>query len=245
MATRAGSFKAEHPFGTPPRSKRDTLAVQLPFLVRCGSLILASNPTFLPSLTEKRVEGSAKIRAKYPDRVACIVEAARKDDPVLEQRKFLVPSDSTVAKFIFQIRKQMKLDDHENVFVFVGENQQQPIGTALMIDVYQHNKCVSRTISFSISKILTLGISFPTTETRTASSMSHIALRASSANRCVLLPFTPFVVNICTYLYHSLIHARILSHFYLHPQAFGSNDKFFESSIFAFPASSIAHSVVS
>jgi hypothetical protein len=53
-----------------------------------------------------------------------------------------VPSDSTVAKFIFQIRKQMKLDDHENVFVFVGENQQQPIGTALMIDVYQHNKYV-------------------------------------------------------------------------------------------------------
>ena len=86
------------------------------------------------------MEGSAKIRAKYPDRVACIVEAARKDDPVLEQRKFLVPSDSTVAKFIFQIRKQMKLDDHENVFVFVGENQQQPIGTALMMDVYKHNK---------------------------------------------------------------------------------------------------------
>lgn len=92
--------------------------------------------------SEKRVEGSAKIRAKYPDRVACIVEAARKDDPILEQRKFLVPSDSTVAKFIFQIRKQMKLDDHENVFVFVGENQQQPIGTALMSDVYLHNKYV-------------------------------------------------------------------------------------------------------
>lgn len=115
-------------------------------LVRHSFPFLTSSASFSSLLTEKRVEGSAKIRSKYPDRVACIVEAARKDDPVLEQRKFLVPSDSTVAKFIFQIRKQMKLDDHENVFVFVGENQQQPIGTALMIDVYQHNKCVSTSL---------------------------------------------------------------------------------------------------
>lgn len=157
----------------------------------CVSRILTFNPLFPAPLTEKRVEGSAKIRSKYPDRVACIVEAARKDDPVLEQRKFLVPSDSTVAKFIFQIRKQMKLDDHENVFVFVGENQQQPIGTALMIDVYQHNKCVSRSISHLINKPLTLHILFTTKETRTVSFMSHTALRASSANRCVLRFFTP------------------------------------------------------
>lgn len=175
---------------------RFTSELQLIFISsRCIthiSALLTFSSFLLVLLTEKRVEGSAKIRSKYPDRVACIVEAARKDDPILEQRKFLVPSDSTVAKFIFQIRKQMKLDDHENVFVFVGENQQQPIGTALMIDVYQHNKYAPFHISPLLNYLLTFRIGFCLTEMRTASCMLLIARKASSANYGTYGPYFSF-----------------------------------------------------
>jgi GABA(A) receptor-associated protein len=59
---------------------------------------------------EDRISESTRIRAKYPDRVPCIVEKAEKSDiPTIDKKKFLVPSDLTIGQFVYVIRKRIKL----------------------------------------------------------------------------------------------------------------------------------------
>eukprot|EP01122_Echinamoeba_exundans_P006108 TRINITY_DN1656_c0_g1_i2.p1 TRINITY_DN1656_c0_g1~~TRINITY_DN1656_c0_g1_i2.p1 ORF type:complete len:119 (+),score=35.00 TRINITY_DN1656_c0_g1_i2:115-471(+) len=89
---------------------------------------------------EKRREGASRILERYPDRIPAIVEKARLEDPDLDQKKFLVPQDSEVAKFILQIRKHMKLNSAEAIFIFVGDKHYQPIGTTMMSEVYEKHK---------------------------------------------------------------------------------------------------------
>jgi GABA(A) receptor-associated protein len=65
---------------------------------------------FKDSPLEDRLAESDRIRAKYPDRVPCIVEKAEKSDiAAIDKKKFLVPSDLTVGQFVYVIRKRIKL----------------------------------------------------------------------------------------------------------------------------------------
>lgn len=89
---------------------------------------------------ESRVEVSAKIREQYPDRVPVIVERdprARIAD--IDKKKFLAPADITMAKFISEIRKHIKLGRQESLFVFV-ENNVMPQPNATMSQVYAQHK---------------------------------------------------------------------------------------------------------
>eukprot|EP00005_Dracoamoeba_jomungandri_P001193 CAMPEP_0174249860 /NCGR_PEP_ID=MMETSP0439-20130205/199_1 /TAXON_ID=0 /ORGANISM="Stereomyxa ramosa, Strain Chinc5" /LENGTH=119 /DNA_ID=CAMNT_0015329785 /DNA_START=67 /DNA_END=426 /DNA_ORIENTATION=+ len=70
---------------------------------------------------EKRMEVAKRIREKYPDRIPVIVEKAPKSDaPDIDKKKFLVPSDITVGKFVYEIRKHMKLSPEKAIFLFVN-----------------------------------------------------------------------------------------------------------------------------
>ena len=52
------------------------------------------------------MEESSKIRQKYPERVPVIVEKVpRSQINDIDKRKFLVPSDISVAQFMWIIRK--------------------------------------------------------------------------------------------------------------------------------------------
>ncbi|KAH0504535.1 Gamma-aminobutyric acid receptor-associated protein-like 2 [Microtus ochrogaster] len=63
---------------------------------------------------------SAKIRAKYPDRVPVIVEKVSGSQIVdIDKRKYLVPSDITVAQFMWIIRKRIQLPSEKAIFLFV------------------------------------------------------------------------------------------------------------------------------
>ena len=52
----------------------------------------------------QRLEAN-KIREKYPDRIPVICERFNNNIKDLDKRKYLVPSDSTMAGFMFVIRK--------------------------------------------------------------------------------------------------------------------------------------------
>eukprot|EP01122_Echinamoeba_exundans_P010618 TRINITY_DN4009_c0_g1_i2.p1 TRINITY_DN4009_c0_g1~~TRINITY_DN4009_c0_g1_i2.p1 ORF type:complete len:121 (+),score=43.86 TRINITY_DN4009_c0_g1_i2:102-464(+) len=89
---------------------------------------------------DKRKEVAAKIRSKYPDRIPAIVEKAPKSDaPDIDKKKFLVPQDITVGKFVYEIRKHMsKLNPEKAIFLFV--NDVLPPSSALMSDIYAKYK---------------------------------------------------------------------------------------------------------
>lgn len=88
---------------------------------------------------EKRREVADRIKAKYPDRIPVIVEKAPKSDaPDIDKKKYLVPSDITVGKFVYEIRKHMKLSPEKAIFLFVN-NTLPPTG-ALISTIYERYK---------------------------------------------------------------------------------------------------------
>eukprot|EP01092_Planopodium_desertum_P013812 TRINITY_DN6789_c0_g1_i1.p1 TRINITY_DN6789_c0_g1~~TRINITY_DN6789_c0_g1_i1.p1 ORF type:complete len:128 (-),score=3.55 TRINITY_DN6789_c0_g1_i1:49-432(-) len=80
---------------------------------------------------EKRLDVSSKIRKQYADRIPVIVEkAAGSRISDITKQKFLAPADITVAKFITEIRKHVKLTADQNIFIFISDNvMPQPAST--------------------------------------------------------------------------------------------------------------------
>nr|XP_037864177.1 gamma-aminobutyric acid receptor-associated protein-like 2 isoform X3 [Chlorocebus sabaeus] len=82
---------------------------------------------------EHRCVESAKIRAKYPDRVPVIVEKVSGSQIVdIDKRKYLVPSDITVAQFMWIIRKRIQLPSEKAIFLFVDKTVPQSRHTVLV-----------------------------------------------------------------------------------------------------------------
>jgi len=85
------------------------------------------------------MEESKRILKKYPDRIPIIVELATQTDlPPLDKYKYLVPMDITVGQFNYVIRKRIKLEQDKALFMFV--NNSLPPTSAMISDVYSHNK---------------------------------------------------------------------------------------------------------
>eukprot|EP01124_Arcella_intermedia_P019930 TRINITY_DN27304_c0_g1_i1.p1 TRINITY_DN27304_c0_g1~~TRINITY_DN27304_c0_g1_i1.p1 ORF type:complete len:129 (-),score=35.04 TRINITY_DN27304_c0_g1_i1:52-438(-) len=95
---------------------------------------------------EKRVEVAEKIRSKYPDRIPVIVEKSpRSDAPPIEKKKFLVPQDITVGKFMFEIRKHMPmLKPEDSIFLFVQDKKEKqdvlPTSSESMSVIYEKHR---------------------------------------------------------------------------------------------------------
>eukprot|EP00116_Pleurobrachia_bachei_P014912 sb/3475174/ len=71
---------------------------------------------------DSRREESQKIRRKYPDRIPVVVEKVSNSSiPDIDKRKFLVPSDLTVAQFMYIIRKRIQLAPEKAMFLFVNK----------------------------------------------------------------------------------------------------------------------------
>lgn len=86
---------------------------------------------------DQRRDIADKIRVKFPDRVPVIIERARSANsnvPDISKKKFLVPADTTVGKFLFEVRKQMHLTPEQAIFLFVG-NGVLPPTAALMSQI--------------------------------------------------------------------------------------------------------------
>ena len=68
---------------------------------------------------EKRREESARILAKYPDRIPVIVEKnGGSSVPDIDKCKFLVPTDLTIGQFVYVVRKRIRLEPEKAIFLF-------------------------------------------------------------------------------------------------------------------------------
>ncbi|XP_057291212.1 gamma-aminobutyric acid receptor-associated protein-like 2 [Hydractinia symbiolongicarpus] len=88
---------------------------------------------------DSRCQEASKIRSKYPDRIPVVVEKAPRTNIMdIDKRKFLVPSDLTVAQFMYIIRKRIQLPPEKAMFLFV--NKILPATSATMGSIYQEHK---------------------------------------------------------------------------------------------------------
>ena len=87
---------------------------------------------------DARKKESERIKIKFPTRVPIICDRSKtcKDAPIIEKKKFLVPTDMTISNFMFIIRQKMKLEQEKSIFLFVGDNNMVTT-SKLISEVYE------------------------------------------------------------------------------------------------------------
>lgn len=97
----------------------------------------------LSSITQKNKlkESVKKIIEKYPDRVPVYVTRGKGDKHLknIDQNKFIVPEDITVAQFMTIIRKKIDLSPEMALFLFVNKGT-LPAQSATMANLYHTYK---------------------------------------------------------------------------------------------------------
>ncbi|KEH29471.1 putative autophagy protein Atg8 ubiquitin [Medicago truncatula] len=90
---------------------------------------------------ERRQAEYNRIREKFSDRVPVIVEKAERSDIAdIDKKKYLVPGDLSVAKFLFVVRHRIRLSEDKDIFGFVHNNQSPVVASALMSSLYEEHK---------------------------------------------------------------------------------------------------------
>ena len=69
---------------------------------------------------EERLKESTTIKQKYTDRTPIIVERNGINVPDIDKQKFLVPNDLTVGQFLYVIRKRIKLNQDQALFIYIN-----------------------------------------------------------------------------------------------------------------------------
>lgn len=89
---------------------------------------------------EKRKSECDRILLKYQDRVPVIVEKSSSTKIDIDKSKFLVPHDVTIGQFLYILRKRIKLNPDESIYLFI--NDIMPPSSALMSQIYgAHKDC--------------------------------------------------------------------------------------------------------
>lgn len=88
---------------------------------------------------EQRREKSAKLIEKYPNRIPIFAERRGGTEmPELLSSHFLLNSDMTIGHFMFMLRKRIKLNQEQGIYVFV--NNILPPTQSTLIKVYNEYK---------------------------------------------------------------------------------------------------------
>ena len=87
----------------------------------------------------KRQEEAQRIREKYPNRIPVICECVGGEVPDIDRKKYLVPSDLSMAEFLYVIRKRIKISPEQSIYLFVGDSV-MVAGAQQMGSVYEEHK---------------------------------------------------------------------------------------------------------
>lgn len=90
---------------------------------------------------EDRKKESDRIRIKYSDKIPIIVtksSSANKSLVNIDRNKFLAPEDLTVGQFLTVIRKRIKVNDSESIFLFIDDNTMPPTSVSLSQIYHDH-----------------------------------------------------------------------------------------------------------
>jgi len=105
---------------------------------------------------ENRIQECSRILNKYTDRVPIIVCKDKKCKlPDIDKQKYLVPKDMSLGQFIYIIRKRIKLQSSEALFILIN-NSLVPTNSSLK-DIYENNKDVDGFLYITYSSENTFG----------------------------------------------------------------------------------------
>jgi GABA(A) receptor-associated protein len=90
---------------------------------------------------DKRKDEASRILQKYPERIPVICEkdTRSRDIPDIDRKKYLVPSDLSVANFMYVIRKRIKISPEKSIYLFVN-NTVMPATAQLLSALYEEHK---------------------------------------------------------------------------------------------------------
>lgn len=88
---------------------------------------------------QKRQQNIRTLKLRYPTRIPTIVYTKNNAIPITEKSKFLVEDKVTVAEFIHVLRKYVKLQQQESIFLFTEDNT-IPASSSLLSNVYREHK---------------------------------------------------------------------------------------------------------
>jgi GABA(A) receptor-associated protein len=81
---------------------------------------MAQNFRKTHSLEERR-KCSTKMRAMYPERVPVLLERADRNIPELKKYKFLVPMETTMGRFVFDVRQYVSIGPTQALYLFIND----------------------------------------------------------------------------------------------------------------------------
>ncbi len=85
-----------------------------------------------------RLNESKRIMSKYPDRIPVIVNKSdRSNIQEIDKKKYLVPRDMYIGQFTYIIRKNIKLNESEALFVTIN-NSLVPTNS-IMSEIYKNH----------------------------------------------------------------------------------------------------------
>lgn len=86
-----------------------------------------------------RLSESNRIRNKFPDKTPVIVEKGSKSTlPEIDKNKYLVPSDITMAQFMYIIRKRLTLPPETALFLYIDSTF--PTTSSLIKEIYSDHR---------------------------------------------------------------------------------------------------------
>ena len=72
---------------------------------------------------EERRNESMKVLNKYSGRIPVICEKMEGSNiKEIDKKKFLVPDELTLGQFIYILRKRIRLDENQALFLFINNN---------------------------------------------------------------------------------------------------------------------------
>jgi GABA(A) receptor-associated protein len=88
---------------------------------------------------EKRKKEASNVLEKYPDRIPIIVQKHSSCElPEIDKSKYLVPKDMNMSQFSFIIRKRIKLESSQAIFITIGHSLAASNKT--LDELYHENK---------------------------------------------------------------------------------------------------------
>tara|TARA_B100001741_G_scaffold3682_2_gene3140 strand:+ start:11755 stop:12093 length:339 start_codon:yes stop_codon:yes gene_type:complete len=75
---------------------------------------------------EERKKESALMQSRFPDRIPVIVQKKKEQLATIDKRKFMAPNSLSMGQFVFVIRKRLKMNPSEAIFLFIDNKLIQP-----------------------------------------------------------------------------------------------------------------------